>query len=104
MADKKRKPLGKPLPKIEDSFVEPSPTEEEVKGLLLLWDIYAPPEYKGLLIAKHTSVIKQTGENPGRFVYDDDLKCLVEVGTGRKISRNEVRLAYRKFVSNYANR
>lgn len=100
----KRKSLGVPLPKIKDTFVEPAPTEEEITNLLFLWDTYAPPQYKGLLAARHTGVIAQTGERPGRFVYDDDRQCLVEVETGRVISRNEVRLAYQQFVRNYANR
>jgi len=101
---KKKKPLGKPLPKIADDYVDPIPTSADVDALVAQWDIYAPTRYKGLLAAKNKSVIKETGEEPGPFIFDDDIKRFVEVKTGRILSRMEVRNAYMQFVQNYARR
>lgn len=101
----KKKPLGKPLPKIRDGFVDPAPTTEEADRLSALWDLYAPKQYKGLLRAQNKNVMEQTGKTPtSRFVWDDSTRHYVEVKTGRVISRMELHKVLSHFMQNYANR
>ena len=103
MATKQKKPLGKPLPKIKESYIDPVPTVEETDALVILWDLYAPAKYKGLLRAQNKSVLEQTGEKPkGRWLWDEQSKKYIEVKTGRALSRMELHRVFSEFTSKYA--
>lgn len=104
MANKK-KPLGKPLPKTRDTYVDPAPTAEEANELVVLWDMYTPARYRGLLRAQNKSVLEQTDKKPiGRFVWDDTTRHYIEVKTGRVISRMELHRVLSQFVKSYGSR
>lgn len=101
----KKKTLGKPLPKIRESYVDPAPTAEEADGLAALWDLYAPKQYKGLLRAQNKNVLEQTGTKPtSRFVWNDTTRHYVEVKTGRVISRMELHRVLSQFTQAYGSR
>lgn len=102
---KKKRPLGDPLPKTSANYVDPAPAEDEVNGLVALWDLFAPPEYTGMLRAENKTVLEQTGQKPkGRFIWDDQIKRYIRVETGRVITRKELHIAYSEFVRAYADR
>ena len=101
----RKKAIGKPLPKVKDDYVDPAPTADDVESLVVLWDLYAPAQYRGLLRAQNKSLLEQTGEKPkGRFVWDDKTHYYIEAQTGRVISRMELHRAYSAFTQAYANR
>lgn len=101
----KRKAPGKPLPKIKETYLDPAPTEDEVNALVVLWDLYAPMQYMGLLRAQNKSVLEQTGSKPtGRWIWDDTKKQYIEVSTGRTLSRMELHRAFSAFSQAYASR
>lgn len=101
----KKKPLGKALPAVSDSFQEPIPTLQESQELVAIWDEFAPRQYRGLLSAQSKSMLSQTGQSPkGRFVWDDVKKQYIEVATGRVLSRADLHLALSAFADAYGSR
>lgn len=101
----KKKLLGKPLPKINESYIDPAPTVEETDAMVMLWDQYAPAKYKGLLRAQNKRLLEQTGEKPvGNWLWDDKTKQYIEVRTGRPLSRMELHRALSAFTEQFASR
>lgn len=102
---KKKVPLGKPLPKISDSYEEQIPVESEVMELVSTWDEFAPVGYKGLLSAENLTVLEQTGQKPkAKFIWDDVRKRYIEVRTGRVLTRADLHQALSSFVDAYSKR
>lgn len=101
---KPKKPLGAPLPKVKDDYIDPPPTEDEVNALVALWDQYANKRYKGLLRAQNKSMMEQTNQPiTERFVWDDQRGNYIEVATSRRLSRLELHRAFSEFVNAYSN-
>lgn len=101
----KLKPLGKPLPKIPETYIDPAPTVEETDAMVVLWDQYAPAKYKGLLRAQNKRLLEETGEKPtGGWLWDDKTKQYIEVRTGRALPRMELHRALSAFTEQYTSR
>lgn len=101
----KKKPLGKPLPPIKETYIDPAPTVEETDAMVVLWDQYAPAKYRGLLRAQNKRLLEQTGEKPtGRWLWDDQTKQYIEVRTGLPLPRMELHRALSTFTERFASR
>lgn len=104
-AKAKRVPLGKPLPKIKDSYEETAPSEVEVEALVSLWDRFAPAEYRGLMNSQTKSFLEATKQKASsRFVWDDQKKHYIRVATGAVLTRAELHQALSSFVKAYSGR
>lgn len=105
MAKVKRVPLGKPLPKIKNSYQEPVPSEADADALVSLWDQFAPAEYRGLMNSQTKSVLEATGQKAkSRFVWDDQKKHYIRAATGVVVTRAELHQALSTFVKAYSGR
>lgn len=102
---KKRVPLGKPLPRISETYEEPAPSEIDLDALTSLWDQFAPARFRGLLDAENKNVLEQTAQRPsGRFVWDDQAKKYKDLLTGQMLTREDLHQALSAFAKSYTGR
>lgn len=88
----KRRPLGKPLPRVKDTD-NTAPTAEQVDRTNALWDSVVPAKWLGMLDAKP---LGWTGTPKPRFFYDEITQTLTRAN-GVIVTIDERRRAYLAF-------
>lgn len=97
--------LGKGLPPVPESYVDPAPTSTEIDQLVATWNSNVPAEYRDLLEAPSLTKLSLTGEKyNGRWVWDDKNKKYIDRKTGKPMSRAEMHAVFSSFVRSYTRR
>jgi hypothetical protein len=89
MLNKKRKPLGNPLPPVKDRD-NTTPTQEQIDRSVALWDSVVPARWRGMLDAKP---LEWTGTPKPRFYYDEMRGVMIRASNGQVVTDKEKRAA-----------